>query len=369
MPGVSDAVWLLLALATAVVALFGTRASIRYALKRRLIDQPGQRRSHSLPTPRGGGIAIVIAVVLSMLALVEIRNGAAGMIASMPLLGAIILVAVVGWIDDHRGLAPGWRLLAHCLAAFILGVPELLLLLRDPGSNPALPWIIAAALCCGLALVGSINLHNFMDGIDGLLGTQALFVFCVLAWICHQAGRLGEAQQIGLFAAATLGFLPFNFPRARIFMGDVGSGVLGLLIAVAVFRQMAAVPTAFWAGFIACSAFVVDSTATLLSRVLSGRRWYSAHREHLYQWLVRCGYSHPQVVGMYMSWNLAVALPMIYWSLRTRDPLPAGLASVDVRSSSGSWALALTYLMAVACWAAGKRYCLRTIRTVGSRST
>ena len=369
MQGVPQAVWWLLALATAVVSLLATRASIRYAHRRRLFDQPGQRRSHSLPTPRGGGIAIVLAVVLSMLALVEIRNGVAGMLASMPLLGAITLVALVGWIDDHRSLAAGWRLLVHCLAAVVLGVPALILVLHDTGSNPALPWVIAAWLCCGLALVWSINLHNFMDGIDGLLGTQALFVFCVLAWICDQAGRVGEAQQIGLFAAATLGFLPFNFPRARIFMGDVGSGVLGLLVAVAVFRQMAAVPSAFWVGFIACSAFIVDSTATLLSRMLSGRRWYSAHREHLYQWLVRCGYSHPRVVGMYMGWNLAIGLPMIYWSLQTGDPLPGGPESADPGSASGTWALVLTYLLAVACWVAGKRYCLRAIRTVGSRST
>jgi hypothetical protein len=129
------------------------------------------------------------------------------------------------------------------------------------------------------------------------------------------------------------------------------------------------VPAAFWAGFIACSAFIVDSTATLLSRMLSGRRWYSAHREHLYQWLVRCGYSHARVVCMYMGWNIAIALPMTYWSLQTRDPLPGGPSSADFGSVSGTWALALTYLLAVACWFAGKRYCLRAIRTTGSRST
>jgi UDP-N-acetylmuramyl pentapeptide phosphotransferase/UDP-N-acetylglucosamine-1-phosphate transferase len=358
-----------LTLATAIVSLLGTRISIHYAHRRRLIDQPGQRRSHSLPTPRGGGIAIVVAVVLSMLALVEVRSGAAGMIASTPLLGAITLVALVGWIDDHRSLAAGWRLLAHCLAAVILGTPALSLLLGDPAFNPALPWIVTAWLVFGIALVWSINLHNFMDGIDGLLGTQALFVFCVLAWICARAGRIGEAQQIGLFAAATLGFLPFNYPRARIFMGDVGSGVLGLLVAVAVFRQMVAVPSAFWAGFIACSAFIVDSTATLLSRMLSGRRWYSAHREHLYQWLVRCGFSHVQVVGMYVAWNVAVVLPMIFWSMQTHDVAPRVVSLPHIPQITGNGALAATYILAVACWLAGKRYCLRKFRSVASRST
>ena len=361
--------WFLLALSTILVSLAITRASIRYAHRRQLIDHPGQRRSHAVPTPRGGGIAIVVAVLMSMVGLAIIRNGSVGFSNSIALAGSIVLVAAAGWIDDHRGLAAGWRLLAHFLAASVLGLPAFLLLFADAGSNPALPWIIAAWLICGFALVWSINLHNFMDGIDGLLGAQALFVFCVLAWICYRDGRVDEAQKIGLFAAATLGFMPFNFPRARIFMGDVGSGVLGLLVAVAVFWQMAAVPSAFWAGFIAGSAFVVDSTATLLSRMLSGRRWYSAHREHLYQWLVRCGFSHVQVVGIYMAWNLGIALPMVYWSQQAPVMASNGGLLPAVPTMHGGLALLVVYSLAVACWVAGKRHCLRVCRRVGSRSS
>ena len=94
-----------------------------------------------------------------------------------------------------------------------------------------------------------------------------------------------------VFAAAAAGFLPFNFPRARIFMGDVGSGVLGLLIAVAVLWQMSAPGHRAASGVVLCSAFVTDASCTLVSRIVRGRRWYSAHREHLYQWLVRSGFS------------------------------------------------------------------------------
>jgi UDP-N-acetylmuramyl pentapeptide phosphotransferase/UDP-N-acetylglucosamine-1-phosphate transferase len=103
--------------------------------------------------------------------------------------------------------------------------------------------------------VWSINLHNFMDGINGLLAFQALFVFVALGVLCAHSGHAVDAQRIGLFAAATLGFLPFNFPRARIFMGDVGSGSLGLLVAASIGWQVAAMPNLIYAGLIACSGF------------------------------------------------------------------------------------------------------------------
>ncbi|HET9031722.1 MAG TPA: hypothetical protein VFN25_02335, partial [Dokdonella sp.] len=176
-------------------------------------------------------------------------------------------------------------------------------------------------------------------------------VFVVLALICVDAGRLGEAQSIGVFAAATLGFIPFNFPRARVFMGDVGSGVIGLLVVIAIGWQIAAVPALWVAGLIACSAFVVDSTATLLSRMFSGRRWYNAHREHLYQWLVRCGFSHAKVTGFYMLWNLLIVVPAL---LCLRDSVAAGSQNAIEAGSI----LAGVYALALLTWVAGKRYCL-----------
>ena len=167
-----------------------------------------------------------------------------------------------------------------------------------------------------LVLIGlgvwSINLHNFMDGIDGILATQAIFVLtraragCALA-IAHNPHSL----QIGLFAAATLGFLPFNFPRARIFMGDVGSGALGLVIFVAAVWQYFSGASAPMSALVVGSAFVTDATCTLLSRMAGGKRWYEPHREHLYQWMTRTGMSHARVTLFYMAWNLAIVLPII----------------------------------------------------------
>ncbi|MEP6882482.1 MAG: glycosyltransferase family 4 protein [Dokdonella sp.] len=340
--------WSILALATLVVSALATRASIVYAQRRHLLDMPGRRRSHSQPTPRGGGIGIVIAVLASLVCLDAISGAGSESSASIGWLAAIALVALVGWIDDHRGLPASLRFLAHCLAALLLGLPGMFLLLPDLFANPAWPLIIMAIGVAGVGVVWSINLHNFMDGINGLLSLQVLFVFVALASVCVAAERLAEAQLLGLFAAATLGFLPFNFPQARVFMGDVGSGVLGLLVAVAVGVQIAAVPEALACGLIACSAFVVDSSATLLSRMLSGRRWYSAHREHLYQWLVRSGFSHLQVTGLYMLWNLLVVAPALFWLCRSNAN----------QKSDSAIAVASVYTAALLIWVFGKRFCL-----------
>lgn len=348
----SFSIWMVLILATAAVSVLVTRASIGYAYRRQMLDLPGQRRSHKMPTPRGGGIGIVLAVLacLVTLSVLSSKSGSISL-ASMALIASVTLVALVGWIDDHRGLAAGIRIVAHGLAVTLLAWP-VLGLLPDLVGTSALPWVVAGLLVGGGAAVWSINLHNFMDGIDGLLASQALFVFVALALICLDAGRIAQSQAIGLFAAATLGFLPFNFPHARVFMGDVGSGVLGLLVAVAIGWLIGALPAGLEYGLIASSAFVVDSTATLLSRMLSGRRWYSAHREHLYQWLVRSGFSHVRVTLLYIGWNLLVVTPALLWVV----------ASADQRGTTARTALTIVYALAVTLWVVGKRYCLNINR-------
>ena len=212
--------------------------------------------------------------------------------------------------------------------------------------------MMACVLFCiaWLGCIWSINLHNFMDGINGLLATQAVFVCSTLGVLCLTSSP-PHALVLFAWAAAALGFLPFNFPRARIFMGDVGSGTLGLMIAVGVLWQIAARHTAPSSGLIACSVFVTDATCTLLSRMLAGRRWYSAHREHLYQWLVRSGFSHAAVVMLYLCWNFAVVVPVLYLANRS------GAAAAD-----GWIGLVIAYALATAAWVGGKRWCLRHAR-------
>jgi len=348
--------------ATLALSAALTWLAIRYARRRQLLDLPGRRRSHSVPTPRGGGIAVVAAMLAGSLALALQSRSTYLPLLLPPTVG----IAMVGWLDDHGGLSALKRLAMHVVAAAWVFAGPLLVLLVFPVSD--LPSGVGlagiAAVVVTFAIVWSINLHNFMDGINGLLTLQAMFVLCTLAGLLAWRGADGAAPLL-VCAAACAGFLPFNFPRARIFMGDVGSGVLGFAIAVAVLWQIATPKIAAASGLVLCSAFVTDATCTLLSRMLQGRRWYSAHREHLYQWLVRCGHSHARVVAFYMGWNLLIVLPVIGWMNRSppSQALPAG-----ARPSFGIGATAAVYALAVLSWWLGKRACLAAVSKRGRRA-
>jgi len=362
-PATFDACLIALPTATLALSVALTWLAIRYARQRRLLDLPGRRRSHSEPTPRGGGIAIVVAMLAGGLALsfrwtIEIEL----LLLVPPILG----VAAVGWLDDHGGLSSLKRLAMHCAAAaWAFGGPLLVVVVTGERVSADIGLALVAALVVTLAIVWSINLHNFMDGINGLLTLQAIFVFCalegLLIWHAPTSPHRGPPVLL-VCAAACAGFLPFNFPRARIFMGDVGSGVLGFAIAVAVLWQIATPRIAAASGLVLCSAFVTDATCTLLSRMLQGRRWYSAHREHLYQWLVRCGHSHARVVAFYMGWNLLIVLPVIGWM--NRSP-PSQAPAAGALPSFGIGAAAGVYALAVVTWWFGKRWCLAAVRERG----
>lgn len=337
-----------------------TALSIRYARGRQLLDLPGRRRSHTMPTPRGGGIGIVVTVFIAVLLFWSSHPEA------LELAAAVAIVGAAGWIDDHRGLAARWRLLAHVLAVALLLVPLALGVKAQLCAFPIemscaqIGWLVAALLSvAGLLLVWSINLHNFMDGIDGILALQASFVFAVASVAFAHAGDARDAITAAACLACTLGFLPFNFPRARVFMGDVGSGVLGLLIGVVAILLAVRPGIAKATGLIACSAFVTDATCTLLSRMLRGRRWYSAHREHLYQWLVRAGLSHAKVVALYMGWNLLIALPVALWMNWTTQ--------ITMRSEI-VFAISV-YGLAIATWWLGKRWCLSRVAKGGRHAS
>lgn len=358
--------WLAATLAAFAISAISTWLAIGYAHRRRLIDEPGLRRSHSTPTPRGGGIGIVVAVLVAACIPALLRPPTSiGAVVTLTI--AIVIVAAVGWIDDHRGLSARARFAAHCIAALIFLTPVVAAVALSPeaveehfATSVSTAWI--SLVLVALGIVWFVNLHNFMDGIDGILAAQTIFVLAVLAFLCRHVGE-PHAGQILVFAAAAAGFLPFNFPRARVFMGDVGSGVIGLLIAVAVLWQMSAPDTALASGIVLCSAFVTDATCTLVSRIARGRRWYSAHREHLYQWLVRSGFSHAGVVALYMGWNLVIALPVVAWINRAPGAwMPIANANIEMRGGSGLAAAAAVYALGIVVWILGKRHCLAVAR-------
>lgn len=289
----------------------GTAALRRYALSGGLLDEPNARSSHRVATPRGGGLAFVVAFVLGCLGLwalgwLEAATGAV-------MVAAGLLVAVLGFIDDHRHVGAGWRLLGHFSAAFLAllwlgGYAVLPVRLAETLGLPVAVILVVGALY----LVWLLNLYNFMDGIDGIAAIEALSVCLGMALLYGLAGHSQLLAAPLLLAAAVLGFLLWNFPPARIFMGDVGSGFLGLVLGMLSLQAALVEMSLFWAWVILLGVFVVDATWTLLRRLLRGKKPYEAHRTHAYQWASRRHRSHRTVtlavLGINLIWLLPIAL-------------------------------------------------------------
>ncbi|BCO09738.1 glycosyl transferase [Desulfolithobacter dissulfuricans] len=262
----------------------------RYALSHSLLDVPNQRSSHTVPTPRGGGLAIVVSFLALTCFLVLTAN------LSIPVLlglaGAGAWVALVGFLDDRGHIPARWRLLAHFAGAawalaWLGGLPSI----PVPGCRLDLGW--SGNVLAAVYLVWLLNLYNFMDGIDGIAGIEAITVClgaAMLAWLTG-AGLLAWLLPL-LLASAVLGFLCWNFPVARIFMGDAGSGFLGVTLGVLSIQAAWEVPRLFWAWLILLGVFIVDATLTLLRRMVRGEKLYQAHRSHGYQHAARKYGSH-----------------------------------------------------------------------------
>jgi UDP-N-acetylmuramyl pentapeptide phosphotransferase/UDP-N-acetylglucosamine-1-phosphate transferase len=319
------------------IALGVVRVAIAYAHRRGMYDQPGQRRSHKLPTPRGGGIGIIAAVLPTVSVCLVWLQAPWSLHVVITLLVAVVLVAFIGWWDDHRSLPVLPRLGVQLLAVALFSVALLL-------GGPSLLWLPVLVL----AGAWSINLHNFMDGIDGLLAQQGVFVACglsLLAWCSDQPALAGACACV---AAASLGFWCYNRSPARIFMGDVGSGSMGLLLFALSAMLWQVKGALLWPTLILSSAFVTDASLTLLTRMVRGRRWYTAHREHLYQWIVRRGRTHAVGAAWYVGWNLLVAVPLAVLSFE--------------KPGMGLVACIGTYAIAAAVWLIAKRRLIRRDR-------
>lgn len=309
-------IWTVLFLA---IGAAGTWCARVYALRRQLLDLPGERRSHVAPTPRGGGIAIALAVVVALLAL-AVRMPSQIVLIVAALVG-LLLVAGIGWLDDHRPL-PAWpRLMIHLFSAMLLAAGFWL------SGAP-----VSVALLVLLAAVVLINVWNFMDGIDGLAASQAGLV--VIAMMMCANGTI--AVHLGLaLLAAIFGFLPFNLPRARIFLGDVGSGALGYLLALMIGLAAMATPVGTWPLLLLpVSAFLLDAGLTLATRILRGERWWTPHVEHAYQRSARRVGGHGPVTLGYGVWT-GLALVVMAWrwgdapeSIRMTVLLWIGIGSV-----------------------------------------
>jgi Fuc2NAc and GlcNAc transferase len=280
-----------------------TGAARRYAVSRALLDVPNHRSSHSSPVPRGGGIAIAI-IWLIVIAAAGLAGALNGRLA-LALVGGGGAVAVVGWRDDRYQVTPVLRAAVHLLAAawavlLLGGLPQLRL------GYTTLDLGVAGGVLAVLGIVWCVNLYNFMDGIDGLAGGEALTSGSLAAALLFVSGQPGLAFVAGVAAAASTGFLIWNWPPARVFMGDVGSGLLGFLfgtLAVAS-ENVGGVPVL--AFVLLFGVFVCDATITLLRRVLRRERWYTPHRSHAYQRAALAGHGHARVTLAILGVNLVL---------------------------------------------------------------
>lgn len=249
---------------------------LTYLLRNRArlpMDRPNQRSLHDLPTPRVGGLGIMAALAVASLWL--------GDDTLLLISAGALALAVVSLIDDERGLSVRVRLVAHCATAALcmaaLGVTG--------------GWLVLAVL----VVVWATNLYNFMDGADGLAGGMATIGFGALALVAWMAGAQAVAAFCGALASASLAFLCFNFPPARLFMGDAGSIPLGFLAAVI---GILGVQRGIWAWsfpLLVFLPFVADASVTLVRRVLKRENISQAHRSHYYQRVVMMGATHRQL--------------------------------------------------------------------------
>ncbi|MCE5362879.1 MraY family glycosyltransferase [Pseudomonas anguilliseptica] len=301
-----------LCIITLIAVFLVTGLLRRYALSRSLIDIPNSRSSHSVPTPRGGGVAIVVCFLSVLVLLFYLEYLDLGLFVA--LLGAGLGVAILGFLDDHGHIAARWRLLGHFISAgwilcFIKGLPPVLIL----GSSYDLMWF--GYVVAAFYIVWMLNLYNFMDGIDGIASVEAISVCVGIAFIYYCSGHPEHVVVPLVLAAAVGGFLIWNFPPAKIFMGDAGSGFLGVTLACLSLYSGWLSAAFMWSWLILLGVFVVDATWTLFCRLFRGEALYEAHRSHAYQIASRRYGRHlPVTIAVFLinvlwltPWALAVA--------------------------------------------------------------
>jgi UDP-N-acetylmuramyl pentapeptide phosphotransferase/UDP-N-acetylglucosamine-1-phosphate transferase len=303
-----------LGIATAFFSYLGVAGVRRWAKRREFLDIPNERSSHTHPTPRGGGLVIVI-LSTAGLVLAWLRYPTISLATLSAYLVAAWLIAGVSWLDDLRSRSNRVRFGAHILAA--------LLAIWAFGYWTEITMPIIGLLRLGLLglpitflwVVGLANAYNFMDGIDGIAGGQAVVAglgWAVLGWLTAQplVSMLGV-----LLAAASLGFLGHNWPPARIFMGDVGSAFLGYTFAVLAVAAAQRDPRLSLAGLLLVWPFVFDASFTFVRRAMRRENVFTAHRSHLYQRLVILGHSHGRVTLLYAGLAALGGVLAIAWVL------------------------------------------------------
>ena len=288
---------------------------LTYFLRKILISRdmlviPNDRSSHQEPKPQGGGLSILISFLFFMLTSLIFDFIEEEIIIALTIPG--LLIGLAGLKDDFNSMKPSSRLIIHFFSAglglyLVGGLPSITLF----GSSVNFGFI--GQVLAIFYIVWLINLYNFMDGIDGLASLEAIFIFSSMAIFIYLT--LGTINILFLFAfliGSVLGFLLWNFPKSFIFLGDVGSGFLGIILALSSIMITIEIPELIWSFLVLIGVFVVDSTYTLFFRILSGKKFYEAHSEHLYQKIARSFNSHIKTSVLIMIINLVWLMPIAF---------------------------------------------------------
>lgn len=291
------------------LALIGT-AAILYVLLhsglaiRVALDEPNHRSLHSVPTPRIGGLAMLVSIIAAWSFSAD---------ADLLLIGLLSILVALSFADDRHSLPIGLRLVVHFFVALIFILFH---------TTVTATWLVAIF---AVAIVWLINLYNFMDGADGLAGGMALFGFGTYGVAAVFGGDWLLATKCFCIAAAALGFLIFNFPPAKVFMGDAGAIPLGFLAGVLGLEGWNHNQWHYWFPVLVFSPFALDATATLLKRIARRQRFWLAHQEHYYQRVIRMGVSHRAVaIAEYMLMG-AAAVSAMYGNGRPAAGQPIGI--------------------------------------------
>ena len=252
-----------------------------------LIDKPDARRTHTIPTPRGGGLPMVL-IFTSMV--------------FQPIYLAALAIAFMGFWDDIQNISAKWRFLFQILIACVA-----IYMLNGLHSISFYGFAIPVFIFV-FFMVWITNLYNFMDGINGLAGLEAIFLCLSMAFLTKQ-----HSNEWFILASATMGFLVWNFPKARIFLGDVGSQFLGFIFALMLVREALQGEITFISGLILMGFFMVDTTLTLMTRMLTQQKFSEAHRSHIYQILwKKLNANHFMVTSLVMVVNVFWLFPWAY---------------------------------------------------------
>lgn len=286
-----------------------------------LLDYPTDRSLHVAPTPRTGGLAIISSLVVGLIVaqlvgLIDMypRAAQAHAVATTWAMGLVLFIGAVSFWDDRAGLPPAVRFIVHGVAAagLVWGAGVTVNTISVPLLGTlSLEWLAIPGSI--LSVVWMTNLYNFMDGMDGLAGGMTVLGFGFLSYVAWTGEHHTVATLALLISVATSGFLYYNMPPARIFMGDVGSVSLGFLAGALAVMGVHDGLFDMWVPLLIFSPFVVDATVTLIRRLLRGERVWQAHREHFYQRLVLAGWGHRRTVAVEYALMLACGLGAILY--------------------------------------------------------